>query len=61
MSMTTNSSRNFSSVDFYPYIAVLIEFRTADRMIAIVHNVNYHIPSSWPIQIFHGKDNQQFI
>jgi hypothetical protein len=28
---------------------------------AIVYNVNHHIPSSWPIQIFHGKNNEHFI
>jgi hypothetical protein len=32
-----------------------------DHIIAIVHNVNRHIPSSWPIQIFHGKHNEDFI
>jgi hypothetical protein len=45
----------------YPNIAVLVEFRAVDHIITIVHNVNDHIPSSWPIQIFHGKDNEQFI
>ncbi|CAF3069750.1 unnamed protein product [Rotaria sp. Silwood2] len=46
---------------FYPCIAVLIDFRTVDRIITIVHNVNQHIPSTWPIQIFHGKENEDFI
>jgi len=49
------------SKDFYPHIAVLVEFRTTDFIVAVVHNVNYHIPSSWPIQIFHGKENEHFI
>ncbi|CAF3399432.1 unnamed protein product [Rotaria sp. Silwood2] len=47
--------------NFYSCIAVLVEFRTVDHIIAIVHNVNHHIPSTWPIQIFHGKDNEDFI
>lgn len=46
---------------FYPHIAVLIEFRTEDMMITVVHNILSHIPPSWPIQIFHGKDNEEFI
>ncbi|CAF4154003.1 unnamed protein product [Rotaria sordida] len=52
----TNPANNF-----YPCIAVLVEFRTVDHIIAIVHNVNYHIPSTWPIQIFHGKYNENLI
>jgi hypothetical protein len=53
---------NTSSADtFYPNIALIIESRAAYQMIAIIHNVNYHIPPSWPIQIVHGKDNEQFI
>ncbi|CAF2777676.1 unnamed protein product [Rotaria sp. Silwood2] len=58
---TTILTMNISSLDFYPYIAVLVEFRTADHIVAIVHNVNHNIPSTWPIQIFHGKDNEGFI
>jgi len=50
-----------NSIDFYPHIAVLVEYRTTDLMITVVHNVNHHIPATWPIQIFHGKDNQDFI
>jgi hypothetical protein len=46
---------------FYPNIAVLVEFRSLDHIIAVVRNVNNHIPSSWPIQIFHGKENEHFI
>jgi hypothetical protein len=45
----------------YPYIAVLVEFRSIDMMITVVHNVYHHIPSSWPIQIFHGQTNRDFI
>jgi hypothetical protein len=53
---------NNSSADiFYPNIGMIIEFRAVYHVIAIVHNVNHHIPSSWPIQIFHGKHNEQFI
>jgi hypothetical protein len=46
---------------FYPNIAVLVEFRAVDHLVTVVHNVNHHIPSSWPIQIFHGKANENFI
>jgi hypothetical protein len=52
---------NVTSVDFYPHIAVLVEFRTTDLIVTVVHNINAHIPSTWPIQIFHGKDNEDFI
>ena len=53
---------NSSPVDiFYPNIAVIVDFRSLDHIIAIVHNVNHHIPSTWPIQMFHGKDNKHFI
>ncbi|CAF4029012.1 unnamed protein product [Rotaria sp. Silwood2] len=52
---------NHSSNSFYPCIAVLVESRAVDHIIAIVDNVNHHIPSTWPIQIFHGKDNEGFI
>jgi hypothetical protein len=45
----------------YPNIAVLVEFRSVDHIIAIVFNVNQHLPSSWHILIFHGKDNEKFI
>ncbi|CAF3703776.1 unnamed protein product [Rotaria sp. Silwood1] len=58
---TTILTMNTSSLSFYPYIAVLVEFRAVDHIITIVHNINYHIPSTWPIQIFHGKDNEAFI
>ncbi|CAF1137194.1 unnamed protein product [Rotaria magnacalcarata] len=50
-----------SSNKFYPCIAVMVEFRAVDHIVTVVHNVNQHIPSSWPIQIFHGKENQYFI
>ena len=46
---------------FYPCIAVLVEFRRTDRIISVVDNVYLHIPSSWPIQIFHGEENEDFI
>jgi uncharacterized protein DUF5672 len=58
---TTISITNTTKIDFYQHIAVLVEFRTTDFIISIVNNVNNHIPSTWPIQIFHGKDNQDFI
>ena len=38
-----------------------MEFRTTDRIISVVQNVNQHIPITWPIQIFHGKENENFI
>ncbi|CAF4358854.1 unnamed protein product [Rotaria sp. Silwood2] len=50
-----------SSNNFYPCIAILVEFRTVNHIVSIVHNVNNHIPSTWPIQIFHGNDNEGFI
>jgi hypothetical protein len=56
-----NQFDNFSSTNFYPCIAVLVEFRTTDKIISVVHNVNHHIPSTWPIQIFHGQENENFI
>ncbi|CAF0768161.1 unnamed protein product [Adineta steineri] len=58
---TTMSTVKPILIDFYPNIAVLVESRTTDLIVTVVHNVNYHIPSTWPIQIFHGKDNQDFI
>ncbi|CAM4895461.1 unnamed protein product [Rotaria socialis] len=58
---TTLSIKNTSTPTFYSNIAVLVEFRAVDHIVAIVHNVDHHIPSSWPIQIFHGKENQNFI
>jgi hypothetical protein len=45
----------------YPCIAVLVEFRITDKIISVVDNVNLHIPFTWPIQIFHGKENEDFI
>ncbi len=47
--------------NFYPCIAVLVEFHTTDKIISVVDNVNLHIPLTWPIQIFHGKENEIFI
>ncbi|CAF1093975.1 unnamed protein product [Adineta steineri] len=47
--------------DYYPNIAVLVEFCTTDLIVTVVHNVNDHILSTWSIQIFHEKDNQYFI
>ena len=45
----------------YPNIAVLVEFRSAHQIIAIVFNINQHLPSTWPVLIFHGKENENFI
>ncbi len=56
-----NGSTYSFTADFYPHIAVLVEFRITDRIVSIVHNINHHIPSTWPIQIFHGTANQDFI
>ena len=50
-----------SASRIHPHIAVIVEFRTVDHLVAVVHNVNHHIPSSWPIQIFHGTENEPFI
>lgn len=60
-STSTMSIKIISSTDFYPCIAVLVEFRTTDMLVTVVHNVNHHIPSTWPIQIFHGSENENFI
>ena len=46
---------------FYPQIAVIVEFRVLEQLIVIVHNVNHHIPSMWPIQMFHGRENEYLI
>ena len=46
---------------FYPQIAVIVEFRIVEQLIVIVHNVNHHIPAMWPIQMFHGQDNENLI
>ncbi|CAF3152298.1 unnamed protein product, partial [Rotaria sp. Silwood2] len=56
-----SSGFNYSFNSFYPCIAVLVEFRAVNHLVTIVHNVNHHIPLTWPIQIFHGKDNEAFI
>ena len=54
--------RSNRSLDYdFLCIAVIVEFRAVHQLVAVVHNVNYHIPSTWPIQIFHGKDNEHFI
>lgn len=58
---TTTTTTMTTTTDFYPHIAVLVEFRTTDMLVTVVHNVNHHIPSTWPIQIFHGKENENFI
>ncbi|CAF1521114.1 unnamed protein product [Rotaria sordida] len=56
------SSRSiYLSKNLYSCIAVLVEFRITNRIITIVQNVNDHIPSTWSIQIFHGKDNEDLI
>jgi hypothetical protein len=60
-SKLVNRYEIFSSADFYPCIGVLVEFRITDRIISVVDNVNLHIPSTWPIQIFHGEENENFI
>lgn len=45
----------------YPYIAVMIEFRSTPLLVAIVMNILHNIPTDWPIQIFYGKDNTNFL
>lgn len=47
--------------DFYPNIGVIIEFRSSHLLPETILNVIEHIPSNWPIQLFHGKDNLDFI
>ncbi len=58
---TRANTTNITTINFYPHIAVIVDFRTLGHIISVVHNVNQHIPSTWPIQIFHGKENQEFI
>jgi hypothetical protein len=57
----TNKTNNPFSLDFYPHIAIIVDFRQVDHIISVVHNVNHHIPSTWPIQIFHGRENEGFL
>ena len=56
---------NFSRIsiedEFHSCVAVLVEFRRTDRIISVVDNVHLHIPLTWPIQIFHGEENEDFI
>jgi len=47
--------------DFYENIGVIIEFRSSDLLVSIIENVLSHIPSHWPIQLFHGRENLNFI
>ena len=44
-----------------PCVAVLVEFRSSAMIFTVVHNVQYHLPASWRIQIFHGKENAPFL
>jgi hypothetical protein len=60
MIQVSTSNISFTN-NFYPNIGVLIEFRSLDHIIAVVLNVIRHLPPSWPIQIFHGKENEHFI
>jgi hypothetical protein len=50
-----------SSPAQYSNIAVLVEFRSNNLLVTIVMNILQHLPSSWPIQIFHGKTNSDFL
>jgi len=50
-----------SSPAKYSNIAVLVEFRSVDLLVSIVMNILHNLPSSWPIQIFHGKTNLYFL
>jgi hypothetical protein len=45
----------------YPYIAVLVEFRSTPLLVTVVLNILHNIPADWPIQIFHGKNNSNFL
>ena len=45
----------------YPYIAAIVEFRSSHLLVSVILNILQHIPSSWPIQIFHGKSNYLFL
>ena len=50
-----------SSPANYSNIAVLVEFRSVNLLVTIVMNILQHLPPSWPIQIFHGKTNSDFL
>lgn len=57
----TKSIPPLSSPAKYANIAVLVEFRSIDLLVSAVMNIYHNIPSSWPIQIFHGQSNLEFI
>ena len=42
-------------------VAVIVEFRSTNYLVAIVMNVLHNIPLDWPIQIFHGPSNRAFL
>ncbi|CAF1399264.1 unnamed protein product, partial [Didymodactylos carnosus] len=46
---------------FYPNSASIVDFRISALLITIILNVLQHIPTSWPIQIFHSKQNFYFL
>ncbi|CAF0884594.1 unnamed protein product [Didymodactylos carnosus] len=43
------------------YSAVTFDFRNIDMLIYTILNIRHHLPNEWPIQIFHGKENYQFL
>lgn len=42
-------------------VAIIIEFRSTNYLVAVVMNVLQNIPIDWHIQIFHGPSNQAFL
>ena len=55
--LTTNGNMaegRHSLTSIHPHIATSVDFRV------VVHDVNLHIPLTWPIQTFHGRENEQF-
>lgn len=57
----TTTTALFREGQFYQNIAVIAESRPFNQLIAVVHNVLYHTPPTWPVQIFYSNSNIEFI
>jgi hypothetical protein len=53
--------QKFAKKSHYDGLAVIVEFRSDIILITVVHNIIRHIPADWPVQIFHGPNNSDFI
>lgn len=42
-------------------VAIIVEFRSTNYLVAIVMNVLHNLPLDWHIQIFHGPSNRAFL